>query len=59
MSELEKSCDASQSAVSQFLNRMKSEGLVSSRREGSFVFYRISDPRIQQLVRAMHKIFCP
>lgn len=57
--ELERLCGASQSAVSQFLGRMKSEGLVSSERDGQFIKYKITDKRVLQLIRALHKIFCP
>lgn len=56
--ELERRCEASQSAISQFLSKMKSEGLVASRRDGNFVHYRISDPKVKKLIQAMHKIFC-
>lgn len=56
--ELETLCQASQSHISQFLSRMKREALVDSRREGSFVFYRISEPRVLKLIQSMHKIFC-
>jgi DNA-binding transcriptional ArsR family regulator len=59
VSELESLCEASQSLLSQFLQRMKSEGLVESRREGKFVYYSIANPKILKLVRALHKIFCP
>ncbi len=55
--ELERLSEASQSSVSQFLARMKSEGLVASRREGNFIYYRIQDPKIKKLILAMHKIF--
>lgn len=55
--ELEQHCGASQSQVSQFLNRMKSEGLVDARREGKFVYYRIADPQVVQLILALHKVF--
>lgn len=57
--DLESRCEASQSQISQFLARMKSEGLVASRREGNFVFYRIHDAKVKKLIQAMHKIFCP
>jgi DNA-binding transcriptional ArsR family regulator len=57
--ELELLCGASQSAVSQFLGRMKSEGLVGAKREGQFVSYSIADAKVKQLIRALHKIFCP
>ena len=57
--ELERLCDASQSAVSQFLTRMKTEGLLASRRDERFVRYRIADPKSLRLIRALRKIFCP
>jgi ArsR family transcriptional regulator len=57
--ELEKASGASQSAVSQFLARMKAEGLVSSYKDGQFVRYRIADPKIVKLIRSLHAIFCP
>ena len=57
--ELEGLCGASQSAVSQFLGRMKLEGLVCSTREGQFVHYRIEDARVLKLIQSLHKIFCP
>lgn len=59
VSELEESCASSQSQLSQFLQRMKSEGLVRSRREGKFVYYAIADQKVHKLIRALHKIFCP
>lgn len=55
--ELGRRCRASQSAISQFLARMKSEGIVASRREGNSVYYRILDKKVKKLIRAMHKIF--
>jgi len=59
VSELEKLCRSSQSQLSQFLQRMKSEGLVEARREGKFVYYTVADARILKLIQALHKVFCP
>ena len=56
--EIEKTCEASQSAVSQFLNRMRLEGLVSSTKQGSFVYYRIADSKVKQLIQSLYKIYC-
>jgi DNA-binding transcriptional ArsR family regulator len=56
--ELEDACEASQSAVSQFLKGMRLEGLVESRREGKQVFYSITDKRLLDLMKALYKIFC-
>lgn len=59
VSELERRCQASQSAISQFLGRMRGDGIVESRREGSFVYYRIEDLKVRRLIQAMHRIFRP
>ncbi len=56
--EIEQACDASQSAVSQFLNRMRLEGLVFSEKRAQFVYYKIHDPQIKKLIKSLHKIFC-
>lgn len=56
--EIEQACDASQSAVSQFLNRMRLEGLVSSEKRGAFVYCKISDQKIEQLIKSLYRIYC-
>lgn len=58
VSQLEDYCGASQSSVSQYLAKMKSEGLVSFRRESQFIFYKISDVNVLKLMKSMQKIFC-
>ena len=58
VTELEQLSGATQSAVSQFLARMKAEGLVTSHRDSRSVFYEIADPKVKKLVQNMHKIFC-
>jgi DNA-binding transcriptional ArsR family regulator len=51
-------CDISQSAMSQFLKRMKAEGLLLSRRDHNFVYYSIADKRLIQLLHAVKDIYC-
>lgn len=58
VSELEEYCGASQSAVSQYLGKMKAERLLRSRREGKQIFYEIDSTDLLKLMRAMQKIFC-
>lgn len=48
----------SQSALSQHLAKMREEGLVTFRRDAQTIWYRISDPRIEQLFATLHDIFC-
>jgi DNA-binding transcriptional ArsR family regulator len=58
VSQLEAYCGSSQSSVSQYLGKMKAEGLLSSRREGQLVYYKIESRDLLQLMGAMQKIFC-
>jgi ArsR family transcriptional regulator len=48
----------SQSALSQHLSRMREEGIVTSRRESQTIWYRIADPRIEQLFASLYELFC-
>lgn len=57
VSQLESYCGASQSSVSQYLSKMKSEGLLASRRVGQNVYYKIDSPQLLKLMRAFQKIF--
>jgi DNA-binding transcriptional ArsR family regulator len=56
--ELEAYAAISQSMVSQFLNRLRLEGIVASRKEGSFVYYKIVDERVKRLIASLYVIFC-
>jgi ArsR family transcriptional regulator len=48
----------SPSALSQHLAKMRDEGLVTFRRESQTLWYRIADPRIEQLFATLHALFC-
>lgn len=56
--ELEELCDIGQSQISQFLKRMELQGLINSTKEGRFVIYQITDPRVKELIHSLHGIFC-
>ncbi len=58
VSALAEAVDLSQSALSQHLARMREEGLVAFRRESQTLWYRIADPRIEQLLAGLHDLFC-
>lgn len=49
----------SQSALSQHLARLREEGLIAARREGTAVFYRIADPSALKVIGVLAEIFCP
>ena len=48
----------SQSALSQHLAKMRDEGLVTYRRDRQTLWYRIADPRVEQLFAFLHRTFC-
>jgi ArsR family transcriptional regulator len=58
VNELTEFCGISQSAMSQFLNRMKTEGIVVSRREHNFVYYSVADKKLVRLLQALKEIYC-
>ena len=49
----------SQSALSQHLARLRAEGLVTTRKQSQSVFYRIAEPKVLDLLNALHLIYCP
>ncbi|MCX7313974.1 MAG: metalloregulator ArsR/SmtB family transcription factor [Alphaproteobacteria bacterium] len=48
----------SQSALSQHLAKMRDEGLVTYRRESQTLWYRIADPRLEELFATLHRLYC-
>ena len=58
VNELTEFCGISQSAMSQFLNRMRAEGIVNSRKDGTYVYYGIADVNVVKLLRAIREIYC-
>lgn len=56
VNELTEFCDISQSGMSQFLSRMKAEGLLESRRDGTRVLYTLRNPKVERLLRAIKEI---
>lgn len=57
--ELTRRIGMGQSALSQHLAKLRGEGLVAVRKEAQSVFYRIADPRMHDLLGALHAIYCP
>lgn len=56
--ELEAICDISQSQLSQFLSRMKLEGLLDSRKEGRYQYYFVADDRLKHLMNTIQQEYC-
>ena len=48
----------SQSALSQHIARLRERGIIGYRRESQTLWYRIADPRIEELFAILHGLFC-
>jgi DNA-binding transcriptional ArsR family regulator len=55
---LAEAVDLSQSALSQHLAKMRDDNVVTFRRDSQTLWYRIADPRIEQLMAELHRLFC-
>ena len=58
VTELEELLSARQAAVSQQLSRLRAEGLVSPRREGKAIYYRLTDTRAVKILEVVYDLFC-
>jgi ArsR family transcriptional regulator len=48
----------SQSALSQHLAKLRDNQLVSTRRESQTVYYKVDNPKLQSLMKALHDNYC-
>lgn len=58
VSDLAETVGLSQSALSQHLAKLREQNLVSFRRDGQTLWYRLADPRIESLLAALYATFC-
>lgn len=58
VSDLETRLGITQPGLSQQLGVLRREGLVSTRRDGKHVFYRIADERVLALLQVLYTLFC-
>ena len=45
--------------VSQHLNILRSQGIIDFRKDANFIYNRITDDRILELIQKMRHLFCP
>ena len=51
--------DLSQSALSQHLSSLRNANLVSTRRDGQAIFYRLKGDEATQVIKVLKSIYCP
>ena len=50
--------DLGQSAVSQHLAKLRDDNLVTTRREGQTIYYRIADKNAARIISVLKDIYC-
>jgi DNA-binding transcriptional ArsR family regulator len=56
--ELEALTEIRQPTLSQQLGVLRDEKLVSTRREGKYIFYRLANPAVLSMMRTLHRLYC-
>ncbi|MBP2296245.1 ArsR/SmtB family transcription factor [Azospirillum rugosum] len=56
--ELVRRLGLSQSNLSQHLAKLREEGLVATRRDGTAIFYRIGSDRVRPILVELYRQFC-
>src|SRR5208283_4667715 len=56
--ELEAQLDIRQPTLSQQLGVLRTEGLVTTRREGRRIFYAVADPKVLALLNTLYSLYC-
>ncbi|WP_353235819.1 metalloregulator ArsR/SmtB family transcription factor [Diaphorobacter ruginosibacter] len=56
--ELQELTGIGQPTLSQQLGVLRREGVVGTRREGKFIWYRLRDERSLELMQHIHRLFC-
>lgn len=58
VAELRQELGIEQVPMSQQLMRLRADGLVEARREGTTVFYSITRPQVLTVINALHAAYC-
>jgi DNA-binding transcriptional ArsR family regulator len=59
VADLRRELAIEQVPMSQQLMRLRADGLVTARRDGATVCYRITRPEVIIVIEALHSAFCP
>lgn len=57
--EIRDKVETTNANVSQHLNILRNQGIIDYRKDANFIYNRITDKRILELIQKMHSLFCP
>lgn len=58
VSELEAQLGIRQPTLSQQLGVLRTEGVVSTRRQGKNIYYSVADPAMLEIVAVLYRLYC-
>jgi len=58
VTELEELLSLQQTTTSQQLARLRLDDLVTTRRDGKMIFYRLADEKHRKFIRVIYEMFC-
>ena len=59
VSDMEAALDIRQPTLSQQLAVLRTEGVVTTRRDGKRIYYQIADPRLLSILEVLFRLYCP
>jgi DNA-binding transcriptional ArsR family regulator len=59
VSELVEQLEIRQPTLSQQLGVLRTEGVVSTRRQGKNIFYSVADPSLLEILAVLYRLYCP
>lgn len=59
VSELEAALDIRQPTLSQQLGVLRNEGVITPRRDGKKIFYRVASPELLEILAVLYRLYCP
>ena len=59
VSELEELLGIHQPTLSQQLGVLRSEGVVTTRRQGKNIYYRVAEPAMLEILALLYRLYCP
>ena len=59
VSSLEERLEIRQPSLSQQLGVLRTEGVVSTRRDGKNIYYRVSDRSLLEILKVLYRLYCP
>ena len=58
VSEIRQSVDTTGANITQHLNILRNQGIIDFRRDANFIYNRIADTRILELMQLLQQLFC-